>query len=81
MLFSIDTQTVSKWHVSQTHNCLIMLQEPREMHTGTGKQGSFQPFVIFSVNKAEIKISEMFFRGKDSLSNDSCRLIAHKTIF
>jgi len=51
------------------------------MHTGMGKPGSFQPFVIFSVNKAEIKISEMFFRGKDSLSNDSCRLIAHKTIF
>lgn len=78
-LFSIATQTVRKWHVSQTHNCLITLREPQGMHMVTGKPGSFQ--LIQSVNRAKIKISEMFFSGKDSLSNDSCRLIAPKTIF
>lgn len=49
MLFSIYTPRVRKWHVSQTHNHLIILREPQGMHTVTGKAGSFQPFFIFGV--------------------------------
>lgn len=36
---------------------------------------------IQSVNRAEIKIAETFFSGKDSRSNGSCRLISRKTVF